>query len=125
VFDVLAMTGLLLWVRQARLGLRCHSRPKAVGATSGTTPQIRRYRSYPGSPRQKIRGWSDAQDRLATLSNNGQHRIAEATHVGLLADEHSFEDSVEAIGDVVQSMRSGRAGYDTVTAAYGNCSRVT
>ena len=38
--DVLAMTGLLLWVPQARLGLSCHSRPKAVAATSGTTPQI-------------------------------------------------------------------------------------
>ena len=40
VLDVLAMTGLLSVGSQARLGLSCHSRPKAVAATSGTTPQI-------------------------------------------------------------------------------------
>jgi pimeloyl-ACP methyl ester carboxylesterase len=53
------------------------------------------------------KGWAAAQDQLATLSTNSQHRIAEATHVGLLDNEHSFEPSVSAIGDVVQSSRTG------------------
>jgi pimeloyl-ACP methyl ester carboxylesterase len=55
---------------------------------------------------QGTKGWSAAQDRLATLSTNSQHRIAEATHVGLLDDKHSFEPSAQAIGDVVQSIRA-------------------
>ncbi len=56
---------------------------------------------------QKTKGWSAAQDRLAGLSSNSQHRIVEATHMGLLDDEHSFEPSVRAIDDVLQSIRSG------------------
>jgi pimeloyl-ACP methyl ester carboxylesterase len=55
---------------------------------------------------QGTKGWSAAQDRLATLSTNSHHRIAEATHVGLLDDKHSFEPSAQAIGDVVQSIRA-------------------
>ena len=34
-----------------------------------------------------IEGWSDAQNRLATLSTNSQHRVADATHEGLVDDE--------------------------------------
>jgi hypothetical protein len=45
--------------------------------------------------------------RRVTLSSNSEHRLATATHVGLLDDEHSFEPSVQAIADVVQSIRSG------------------
>ena len=56
---------------------------------------------------QGTKGWSAAQDQLAMLSSNSQHRIAEATHEGMLTDEHSFEPSVQAIGDVVQSIRTG------------------
>jgi hypothetical protein len=47
------------------------------------------------------------QDKLMTLSSNSQHRLAAVTDVGLLDDEHSVEPSVQAIGDVVQSIRSG------------------
>jgi len=59
------------------------------------------------------KGWPDAQDQLATLSTNSRLRIVEATHEGVLDDEHSFEHSVRAITDVVQSIRTGaplRAG---------------
>jgi pimeloyl-ACP methyl ester carboxylesterase len=53
------------------------------------------------------RGWSAAQDRLATLSTNSSHRIAEATHVGLLDDQTAAAISAHAIDDVVQSARTG------------------
>jgi hypothetical protein len=56
---------------------------------------------------QTTRGWSAAQDRLAALSSNSSHRVADATHVGLLDDQHASEVSVRAIDDVVQSVRSG------------------
>lgn len=56
---------------------------------------------------QKIEGWSEAQDQLATLSTNMQHRIVDATHVGVVDDEVTFEPSVLAIGDVVQAARAG------------------
>jgi pimeloyl-ACP methyl ester carboxylesterase len=58
------------------------------------------------------KGWSAAQDNLATLSSNRQHRIADATHVGLLTDEHSFEPSVQAIREVLQSIRTGEPVVD-------------
>ena len=55
----------------------------------------------------KTEGWSEAQNRLATLSANSQHRIVDTTHVGLLDDEGDYGSSVAAIGDVVQSIRTG------------------
>jgi pimeloyl-ACP methyl ester carboxylesterase len=54
-----------------------------------------------------IRGWSAAQDRLATLSANSSHRVADATHIGLLDDPQASEISVRAIADVVRSARTG------------------
>ncbi len=54
-----------------------------------------------------IRGWSAAQDHMATLSSNSSHRIADATHVGLLDDEQTSAISVRAITDVVQGARTG------------------
>jgi hypothetical protein len=56
---------------------------------------------------QQTKGWSEAQNRLAALSSNSQHRIADATHVGLLDDERASGISVRAIDDVVQSIRTG------------------
>jgi pimeloyl-ACP methyl ester carboxylesterase len=53
------------------------------------------------------RGWSAAQDHLATLSSNSSHRVAGATHVGLLDDQSAAAISVRAIDDVVQSARTG------------------
>jgi pimeloyl-ACP methyl ester carboxylesterase len=56
---------------------------------------------------RSVRGWSGAQDQLATLSSNCSHRIADATHVGLLDDPAAAAVSVRAIEDVVRSARTG------------------
>ena len=50
--------------------------------------------------------WFDVQDRLAALSTNSDHRIADATHAGLIDDGASCGSSVQAIVDVVQSVRT-------------------
>jgi pimeloyl-ACP methyl ester carboxylesterase len=55
---------------------------------------------------RKTKGWSAAQNDLARLSSNSQHRIARATHAGLLDDAHDSVLSVQAIADVVQSIRT-------------------
>ena len=52
--------------------------------------------------------WADLQNRLAELSSNSQHRVADATHAGLIDDKVTYEPSVLAIGDVIQSIRSHR-----------------
>ncbi len=57
---------------------------------------------------QKHEQWVDLQDRLAALSTNNDHRVAEATHAGLIDDRASFEASAQAIVDVVQSVRTGQ-----------------
>jgi pimeloyl-ACP methyl ester carboxylesterase len=51
--------------------------------------------------------WTDLQDRLAALSTNSQHRVADATHQGLIEAEASYKSSVQAIVDVIQSVRTG------------------
>jgi pimeloyl-ACP methyl ester carboxylesterase len=51
-------------------------------------------------------GWSELQDRLAALSTNSRHRVADATHSGVVDDKASYESSVQAIVDVVQSVRT-------------------
>jgi pimeloyl-ACP methyl ester carboxylesterase len=55
-------------------------------------------------------GWSTAQDRLAALSVYSSHRLANTTHAGLLDDRSGAEMSARAIGDVVQSVRTGSHG---------------
>lgn len=54
------------------------------------------------------REWVDLQERLADLSTNGQHRIVDATHAGLVDDATSSTSSVQAITDVIQFIRTGR-----------------
>ena len=54
----------------------------------------------------KHKEWTDLQDRLADLSSNNQHRVADATHQGLIEAEATFEPAVLAIIDVVQSIRT-------------------
>ena len=49
-------------------------------------------------------GWAAAQDRLAALSINSSHRVANATHGGLLDDPHGAAVSVRAIINVVRSV---------------------
>lgn len=50
--------------------------------------------------------WIELQDRLATLSTNSDHRVADATHAGLVDDRASIDASVQAIVDVVRSVRT-------------------
>ena len=57
---------------------------------------------------QKHEEWVDLQDRLAALSTNNDHRVADATHAGLVDDSTSFEASAQAIVDVVRSVRTGQ-----------------
>ncbi|WP_138735346.1 alpha/beta fold hydrolase [Modestobacter excelsi] len=48
-----------------------------------------------------------AHDRMATLSTNSSHRTADATHAGLLDEEHGADLSTRAIDDVVHAARAG------------------
>ncbi len=52
--------------------------------------------------------WVALQERLAALSTDSQHRIVDATHAGLVDDAASSTSSVQAIADVVQSIRTGQ-----------------
>jgi pimeloyl-ACP methyl ester carboxylesterase len=51
--------------------------------------------------------WLAAQDRMAALSTNTSHRVADATHAGLLEEEQGAEQSARAIDDVVLAARTG------------------
>jgi pimeloyl-ACP methyl ester carboxylesterase len=55
---------------------------------------------------QKYEEWVGLQNRLAALSTDNDHRVADATHAGLIDDDAGFEASVQAIVDVVQSVRT-------------------
>jgi pimeloyl-ACP methyl ester carboxylesterase len=50
---------------------------------------------------------ADAHERMAELSTNSSHRQADAPHSGLLDEEGGAADSVQAIDDVVQAVRTG------------------
>jgi pimeloyl-ACP methyl ester carboxylesterase len=52
-------------------------------------------------------GWAHAQDQLAGLSTNRVHRTVESTHTGLLEDAGPAAQSVRAITEVINSVRSG------------------
>lgn len=52
--------------------------------------------------------WVDLQDRLAALSTNSDHRVADATHEGLVDDEQRHRASVQAVLDVIRAVRTGR-----------------
>ena len=53
------------------------------------------------------RAWATAQNRMAALSTQSSHRFADASHAGLLEEEHGAHLSARAIDDVVQAVRSG------------------
>jgi hypothetical protein len=57
---------------------------------------------------QKHDEWVDLQDRLAAMSTNTDHRVADATHAGLIDDGASFEVSVQATVDVARSVQTGQ-----------------
>jgi pimeloyl-ACP methyl ester carboxylesterase len=50
---------------------------------------------------------ADAHNRMADLSTNSNHRQSDAPHSGLLDEEGGAADSVQAIDDVVQAVRTG------------------
>jgi len=53
-------------------------------------------------------GWSEAQDKLATLSTNSRHQTVQgATHTALIEEEGFAGATSRAIGAVVQAARSG------------------
>jgi pimeloyl-ACP methyl ester carboxylesterase len=52
-------------------------------------------------------GWTAAQDRMAALSTNSTHWVADTTHVGLLDDASGSVHSVRAITTVVTAVRTG------------------
>jgi hypothetical protein len=52
-------------------------------------------------------GWDGAQDQLARLSTNSIHRTVDSTHEGLLQDTGPAAESVRAITEVVESVRTG------------------
>ncbi len=51
--------------------------------------------------------WLAAQNRMAALSTNNSHRLADATHAGLLDEERGAEQSARAIDDVIRAARTG------------------
>jgi pimeloyl-ACP methyl ester carboxylesterase len=52
--------------------------------------------------------WSAAQDRLAALSDDGDHRVLDdATHSGLLEDRDSAAETARGVRDMVQAVRTG------------------
>ena len=52
--------------------------------------------------------WQSKQEHMATLSTNGLHRHANATHQSLLADEADAAVASQAIHDVVIAVRTSR-----------------
>jgi hypothetical protein len=44
---------------------------------------------------------------MAALSARSSHRVADATHAGLLDEQHGAQLSARAIDDVVQAARTG------------------
>jgi pimeloyl-ACP methyl ester carboxylesterase len=53
------------------------------------------------------RGWADAQNQLARLSTNVEHRSVAATHASLLESPADARYSVAAITTAVQAVRTG------------------
>ncbi len=78
--------------RQAQALTSLHGRPLAVVTASENVGTA---------------GWSAAQDRLAELSDNHVHWVAESTHGGLLEDAAGAAESVRAVTAVVAAVRSG------------------
>jgi pimeloyl-ACP methyl ester carboxylesterase len=52
-------------------------------------------------------GWEQAQDRMAAVSTNSSHRVAkDTTHETLLYDEADSAAAIQAIHDVIESVRT-------------------
>jgi pimeloyl-ACP methyl ester carboxylesterase len=58
--------------------------------------------------KRAMNGWLPLQDKMAALSANSIHRVAQhATHTSLIEDRSDSAISVQAIRDVVAAVRSG------------------
>ena len=77
---------------QAQALTTLHNRPLAVLTASDTLG---------------TGGWAAAQDQLAGLSTNRLHWVVNATHSGLLEDQHGSTEAVRAIDDVISAVRTG------------------
>ncbi len=56
---------------------------------------------------QHAEGFTDAHDRMMSLSTASSHRFTEATHAGVLDDRRGAGASARAITDVVTAVRTG------------------
>jgi pimeloyl-ACP methyl ester carboxylesterase len=54
-------------------------------------------------------GWADAQNELVRLSTNSVHEFVPATHEMVTADEHTAARSSNAIDQVINAVRAGKA----------------
>jgi pimeloyl-ACP methyl ester carboxylesterase len=72
--------------------------------TLGSTPLVVLTAGRGESP-----GWTAVQDRMAALSSTSSHRVADATHQGLMEEEQGAKSSTRAIEDVVSTVRTGTA----------------
>ena len=52
-------------------------------------------------------GWAAAQDQIASLSSNHIHRSVDSTHAGMLGDKDPAAESVRAINEVLDAVRTG------------------
>jgi pimeloyl-ACP methyl ester carboxylesterase len=53
-----------------------------------------------------LAGWMPLQERMATLSSNGRHRVVPYAHDALVTDPTAAQVSIDAIRDVVNAVRS-------------------
>ena len=56
--------------------------------------------------------WRAAQQQLATLSANSDHRVVHATHQSLVDDEKASVAAADAVRDVVSAVRTARPLHD-------------
>jgi pimeloyl-ACP methyl ester carboxylesterase len=59
--------------------------------------------------RDALAGWLPLQDKMATLSTNSSHRIVPYTHDSLITDQTAAQTSINAIRDVIHSVRFATA----------------
>jgi pimeloyl-ACP methyl ester carboxylesterase len=81
---------------------RLFTQAQALTSLGDTPLVVLTAAGHDGDPR-----WSPAQERMAALSTNSSHQLADATHSALLGEEGGAEASARAIDDVVQAVRSG------------------
>jgi pimeloyl-ACP methyl ester carboxylesterase len=74
----------------------------ALTTLGGTPLVVLTAAGHDGDP-----SWLAAQDRMAALSTDNSHRVADSTHAGLLDAVRGAEQSARAIDDVIRAVRTG------------------